>query len=113
MAGLICLMHMQARSGLKRMSRARRGPRYQAWPATSFDAAAARTAAYSGDFGFWGGRGPVNLADERVGSARPCAFNPIHRATFQFQQVLLDARRPAVAHPAASVLSDLIVSLRH
>jgi hypothetical protein len=69
----------------------------------------------------------VNPADERVGSARPCVFNPIRRAIFQqvlldarrpnpirralFQQVLLDARRPAVAHPAASVLSDLIVSV--
>jgi hypothetical protein len=67
------------------------------------------TAAYSGDSGVWGGRGPVNPADERVGSARPFFFNPIRRAIFQ--QLLLDARRPAVAHPGASVLSDLIVSM--
>jgi hypothetical protein len=51
----------------------------------------------------------VNPADERVVSAQPCVFNPIRRAIFQ--QVLLDARRLAVAQPAASVLSDLIVSV--
>jgi hypothetical protein len=35
-------MHGQASSGLERMFRARSGPRYQAWPAKSFDAAAAQ-----------------------------------------------------------------------
>jgi hypothetical protein len=35
-------MHSQAGSGLERMFRARSGPRFQAWPATSFDAAAAQ-----------------------------------------------------------------------
>jgi hypothetical protein len=40
----------------------------------------------------------------------PCASNPIRRATSQ--QVLLDARRPAVAHPAASVRSVLKVSVK-
>jgi hypothetical protein len=51
----------------------------------------------------------VITAAERVGSTRPCASNPNRRATFQ--QVRLDAPRSALAHPTASVFSDLIVSV--
>jgi hypothetical protein len=42
MAEPVELLLMQARSGLERMFSARSGPRYQAWPATSSDAATAQ-----------------------------------------------------------------------
>jgi hypothetical protein len=108
MAGLVSVMYIQARSGLKRMSRARSGPTYHAWPATSFDAATAQLDMLV-TLVFWGGRGPVISAAERIHSARPSAQNPSRRATFQ--QVVQDAPRSAVAHLAASVHSDPIMSV--
>jgi len=57
---------------------------------------------FSGDLGVLGGPGSMFAAARRNGSARLCASSPYRDAPSH--QVLLDARRPVVAHPAASVI---------